>query len=242
MSRLTDFIGRLMFHDGRVVRVETPAPGYRRFTLEIPSWRGKASEPGSNFRVALPGMALRTYTLLSLDDQTGQAETLVYLHGEGPASLWAADAQAGDALQVFGPEASRRATRLAELRIPTAVFGDETSFGIASIACRFARSVAVFEVDDVAAAKAVLTTQGLGDALVIERQANGGHLNSVANALNAALGMLNIGHESSETAPELVLTGQAQSIQTLRAALKQIGVSAAQTVKPHWATGKKGLD
>ena len=237
---ITQVLGRLLFDDGRVVDVQTPAPRYRHITLEIPAWRGKRFEPGSNFRIAQPGPELRTYTLLALDTTTGQAETLLHLHGQGPGSAWGESVRAGDAVQVFGPEPSRRAKRLAEARIPTVVFGDETSFGIAAMARGFADSLAIFEVSDMAAARPVLATLGLESALLIERQASGAHLTPAVEALRAALQQLN-GSAPGDKA-ELVLTGQAQSIQTARAQLRAAGVAAAQTVKPHWAVGKTGLD
>lgn len=236
----TQLLGRMLFDDGRVVDVQTPASGYRRITLEIPAWRGKRFEPGSNFRIAQPGPELRTYTLLSLDSATGQAETLLHLHGQGPGSAWGETVQADDAVQVFGPEPSRRAKRLAEARIPTVVFGDETSFGIAAMARGFADSLAVLEVSDVPAAQAALATLDLAQVLLIERQPYGTHLTQVVDALRAALQRLN--EHVPRPATELVLTGQAQSIQAVRARLRAAGVGAAQTVKPHWAVGKTGLD
>jgi hypothetical protein len=43
--------------------------------------------------------------------------------------------------------------------------------------------------------------------------------------------------------PQLVLTGHAQTIQAVRARLKQERVAyAGQKVKAYWADGKKGLD
>lgn len=239
---ITQILGRLLFNDGQVIRVLIPAPGYRRITLEVPAWRGKRFEPGSNFRIAQPGPELRTYTLLSLDSATGQAETLLHLHGQGPGSAWGTTVHAGDAVQVFGPEPSRRAARLAEARIPTVVFGDETSFGIASIAQSFADSLAIFEVDDVSAAQTVLATLGLERAVLIERQPDGAHLPRTADALRAALRQVNGMGLGMDERAELVLTGQAQSIQTVRAQLRAAGVTVEQTVKPHWAVGKTGLD
>ncbi|QBK05085.1 siderophore-interacting protein [Hylemonella gracilis] len=239
---ITQILGRLLFEDGHVTRVQTPALAYRRITLEIPAWRGKRFEPGSNFRIAQPGPELRTYTLLSLDSATGQAETLLHLHGQGPGSAWGSTVRAGDAVQVFGPEPSRRAARLAEGRVRTAVFGDETSFGIALMAQSFADSLAVFEVSDVAAAQTVLATLGLERAVLIERQRDGAHLPRTAEALRAALRQLSGMSPGLSETIELVLTGQAQSIQTVRAQLRAAGIDATQTVKPHWAVGKTGLD
>lgn len=237
---ITQVLGRLLFDDGRVIDVQTPAPAYRRITLEIPAWRGKRFEPGSNFRIAQPGPELRTYTLLALDPATGQAETLLHLHGQGPGSAWGEAVRTGDTVQVFGPEPSRRAKRLAEARIPTVVFGDETSFGIASMARGFAASLAIFEVSDVAAAQAVLSTLGLESALLIERRPDGVHLAQVTETLRLTLQQLSV--SAPGTAVELVLTGQAQSIQAVRTRLRAAGVNATQTVKPHWAVGKTGLD
>jgi hypothetical protein len=117
------------------------------------------------------------------------------------------------------------------------MFGDETSFASAAslVASRGAASSLrfVFEVSSAAESSGIVNSLRLGETSVVEKTNGAAHLIKVEEYLRATL------------TPEstLVLTGNAQSIQHLRAQLKLRQAShAGQKVKAYWAVGKQGLD
>lgn len=138
----------------------------------------------------------------------------------------------GDLCWFFGP---RRSLDLSAAKAPIALFGDETSFGIASAfqGSRLADgATCVFEVSDAAEAKPVLTAIGLGRATLIVRSAEDAHLAAVeAELLRFA------------ASAHFVLTGKASSIQRINRALRAASVATSRmSTKAYWAPGKTGLD
>lgn len=115
------------------------------------------------------------------------------------------------------------------------MFGDETSFGLAS-ALQESRQADgasyVFEVSDAAEASPVLAAIGLGIAALIARGAEDSHLAAVEAEL--------LRYSASA---HFVLTGKASSIQRISRALKAAGVATSRMrTKAYWAPGKTGLD
>lgn len=103
-----------------VSRVEVLSPAMRRITLtgaELDGFRpvGPASyiklifpEPGQTEPVRpLPdgprAVSMRTYTPLAVRPDTLEVDVDFVLHGEGPASTWAAQARVGQVLYLMGP-------------------------------------------------------------------------------------------------------------------------------------------
>lgn len=132
----------------------------------------------------------------------------------------------------FGP---RRSLDLSPGETPTVLFGDETSFGLAS-ALRESRpaggTIYVFEVSDAAEAVPVLAAIGLGSSTLIARSAEDAHLAAVEAELLRF-----------SASAHFVLTGKASSIQRISRALKAAGVATSRTrTKAYWAPSKTGLD
>lgn len=91
----------------------------------------------------------------------------------------------------------------------------------------------VFEVSDAAESRTVLTTIGLGRATVIERLCGDAHLAAIGADLSRHVAR----------GARFILTGKAQSIQTVSQALKKNGMaSSSAKAKAYWSPGKTGLD
>lgn len=179
--------------------------------------------PGDKIQVFFPEVGTRTYSPFACGG--GRFELALFLHDRGPSSAWARSLAAGRQIRFVGPSSS---TPFADISGPVALFGDETSVGIARSLhdARSGDARVVLEVGSRAAVEPVIAKLGLAAELV-ERGED--HLASIARDLAAA-------------GRTLVLTGNAKSIQDLRGRLKQLGNSRPQRVKSYWAVGKTGLD
>ncbi|MET0403209.1 MAG: siderophore-interacting protein [Cystobacter sp.] len=227
-----DVLGQFFFHTTTVTRVREPAARFRWVELEGSSLRDESFSPGDKVQVYLPGLGMRTYTPLSWDAQKGTLALLVYLHGAGPGAEWGRRVGVGDSVRFFGP---RRSLKLDAASGPVVLFGDETSLGVAwSLRVDGRREVsAVFEVSQRAEVAPVLRELGL-EGTEVERLPGDAHLSEVHERLRAAL-------ERSPGAP-LVMTGRAQSIQTLKTRFKAGGSQPSGKTKAYWSVGKTGLD
>ncbi len=226
-------LGRLFFTEGRVTQVHERSRVFRQIDCEGPALRGQGWTPGDKVQVFLPGLGMRTYTPLSWDEERGATSFLVHLHGDSPGAKWGRDVKVGDTLSFFGP---RRSLSLEAGDAPVVLFGDETSFAVAS-AFRTAakRDVAsIFEVTEPDACGPVLRDLGIHDGQLVEREPGDAHLARLYDRLREAL--------RAKPGAVLVMTGRAQSIQALRARLRADGDRVTPKVKAYWAVGKTGLD
>ena len=178
---------------------------------------------GDKIQVFFPEIGTRTYSPFGCTG--GRFELAAFLHDRGPSSAWARALAPGRQLRFVGPSGSIALTSIAG---PIALFGDETSVGVARSLHDIRRGDArvILEVGARATVEPALERLGL-QAELVER--GGDHLAKIARDLAAAGGTL-------------VLTGHAKSIQDLRGRLKQLGSKQPQRVKSYWAEGKTGLD
>jgi ferric-chelate reductase (NADPH) len=230
---VTRTLRQWLMREARVVAVQTLSPHFRSIDLEGEALKGVDWSVGQKIQVAMgAGLTARTYTPLRWDAEHGRTRLLAYAHGNGPASLWAMRLREGDVCQFLGP---RRSLEISGVEPATLLFGDETSFALASaLRESFGGSVTcVVEVSDVAESRSVLTMVGLGDATLIERSADEAHLAKVAAEIAASA----IGTE------RFILSGKASSIQYVSRVLKASGVEPSRIqAKAYWAPGKAGLD
>lgn len=178
---------------------------------------------GDKIQVFFPEVGTRTYSPFGCVG--GRFELAVFLHDRGPSAAWARALAPGRQLRFIGPSSS---VGLASIAGPIALFGDETSVGLARSLHDLRRGDAriLLEVGARAAVEPAIAKLGLNAELVERR---GDHLATIARDLAAAGGTL-------------VLTGNARSIQDLRDRLKRLGSTQPQRVKSYWAEGKTGLD
>jgi len=104
----------------QVSRVQVLSPAMRRITLTGAELEGFAvNDPASYMKLIFPepgqteptrplpdgprAKTMRTYTPLAVRPEAGEVDVDFVLHGEGPASTWAAQAQVGQVLFLMGP-------------------------------------------------------------------------------------------------------------------------------------------
>ncbi|ATY33473.1 siderophore-interacting protein [Sphingomonas psychrotolerans] len=213
---------------------EQLAERFRLITLEGPALEGVAWVPGQKIQIAMgSAFTSRTYTPIEWNSATGRACILGYVHGEGPGSTWLRDVAPHDMCDIFGPRPSLDMRRMAG---PLAIFGDETSIGLAYALAQGGRNGPVagcFEVADVRSCREVMAQLKLGEFALIARDAHDAHLPEIEEQL-ARL---------AATGASFVLTGKAGTIQRLRQGLKRLAVPASRiAAKAYWAPGKSGLD
>lgn len=233
-GRLSRMLVRLLMRRATVVAVEQLADAFRLITLEGPELAGVAWTAGQKIQIAMGSAFMaRTYTPIRWDAGAGRTDILAHAHGDGPGSVWVRGVRPGDACDLFGPRSSLDVRGLAGT---LAVFGDETSIGLAHALTNEnpARSITChFEVGDVEGACQVVARLGLDAASVFAKRADDAHL----EAMEAALPAL------AAAGASFVLTGKAGTVQRLRQALKRHAVpSASIAAKAYWAPGKTGLD
>jgi NADPH-dependent ferric siderophore reductase len=230
-----DSLKKLFFRELRVARVRELSAHFKRVDFESEALRGARFATGDKLQVALDD-GPRTYTPFAFDGARGTLSLLVYLHGEGSSARWGKTLCEGARVHAFGPRGS---LSLASESGPIVLFGDETSFALAR-ALLEARGTAsglrfIFEASRAHETSTVLDSLELPSADSVERRADESHLSAVEERVRAALAL--------EPATRLVLTGKAQSIQTLRKQLKARPVAhGGQLVKAYWSPGKRGLD
>lgn len=234
--RFRDKIGQLFGKELSVDQVRDVSPHFRRVRVSAPWLRAAAISPGDKLQIMIAECGPRTYSPFGHDAEAGALEFLAYVHGETSTATWVRALEPGVKFHAIGPRGSLALSRLAG---PVVLFGDETSFAVAT-ALRHARGSSdglsfVFECSRQDEARTVLGDLGFEKYSVVERQSARAHAGAIDSHLRAALAQ----HPNAH----LVLTGHAQMIQAVRAALKaQPPAYAGQQVKAYWADGKRGLD
>lgn len=233
MSVIKQTLRMLMKPILRVARVERVADVgecFRLFELAGEGLKGPRCAPGDKVQVMIDG-DFRTYTPFAFDGAAGQMSLLAFLHGDGPGARWAGSLGVGDDVHLFGPRGS---LPLRSLGGPVVLIGDETSLAVGRALGELGLpSKVVLEVRNVAAAMAAAEAVGLHDVSFIARSASDAHVEELWTAAKTAL--------KPESA--LVLTGKAQTIQSIRRLAQRDNVKVAlQKNKAYWAPGKRGLD
>jgi ferric-chelate reductase (NADPH) len=233
---LTNTVERLFFRQLIVAEVTDLAGHFRLIDFSGEALRDVAWVPGQKVQFHLGNLTTRTYTPINWDSTAGRMQTLMFLHGNGPGSAWAASLKKGDACQFLGPRSS---LNFFDIKGPVMFFGDETSVGAAA-ALRAATNPEhdqhfVFEVSSIIETQDVIARMELQRVTLIKRQSQNTHLEAVEAFLETNGSKLGL--------PQWVFTGKAQSIQTIRKALNaRRMLMSALKVKAYWATGKTGLD
>lgn len=240
-AMLEEVVGSLVFNPLTVESSRLVSPHFQRLAFTGDWLRSGACSPGDKLQVMLPGVGSRTYTPFAFDAAAGRLELLVYLHANEPGAQWGRQARPGDRVRVFGPRGSLPIAKVAR---PVVLLGDETSFAVARTLVQADAGAAdkvalIFEVSRPEESAAVLDDLGLAQRELVARREDGQHAAEVEERVRAALARLS----ADAAGCTLLLTGSAQSIQSLRAALKRRPVpGVTQKVKAYWSKGKRGLD
>ncbi|MEM6264407.1 MAG: siderophore-interacting protein, partial [Bacteroidota bacterium] len=178
----------------------------------------------------------RHYTPSVFDIEKGICEVLFYLHGKGPGSSWAANLKVGDNVKLMGLGGKMKYQPENPFHF---FFGDETSMGV----CHQLKS-AVYRDDREYLCLLELEKEYQNWPAIVGMEAE------VVNKPN--------GQKESEAVQSIMalngnmwknwqhgvfyLTGRARSVQAVRNALRQKGVSPKQIISyAYWVEGKKGL-
>ncbi|HEY0254167.1 MAG TPA: hypothetical protein VGC41_21710 [Kofleriaceae bacterium] len=210
---LGSWLGDKLMRDCNIAAISDHG-AFRRIKL---TGLAQAPQPGDKIQIYVPELGARTYSPFGWDHG---AFEIVALNRNG----FIGGMKVGDRVRFIGPQTS---TKIADLIGPVALFGDETSFGVAKSLWDSRRGDAPLrlEVEDIAACEPMLEALGLPKDSLRPRN----DLAAIARDLHAANA-------------SLVLTGNARSIQALRDQLKQLGNTKPQRVKGYWAEGKRGID
>lgn len=216
-------VGRFLFREVEVTSLRDVGARLRLVDVRGEELRGVSFTPGDKVQVFLPGEGMRTYTPLRWDAARGETSFLLHVHGAAatPGARWAAGLACGDRFRFFGPRAS-----LAPAEGTRVVVGDETSFAVAAAL----NAVGVFEAADVEEARRVLAALGVREAVVVSR----GDIDALVASIVSAM--------EAHPAATLSFTGCAQTIQSVRAALRARGPLPPGRSKAYWSAGKAGLD
>jgi ferric-chelate reductase (NADPH) len=215
-----------------VAEIEQLTEHFRLIALEGKGLCKPDFRPGDKLQIRVAPWKLRTYTPFDWDHNLGRIQVLAFVHAGGPGSAWAAALRPGERVEIFGP---RTSIPLSDLGDRAALFGDETSIGVARILRAIRpRASAVLESSFPAESEAVLARLGVENVTVVARAPDDSHLHAVRDQLLPAA--------REPGPPPLVLTGRAQSIQALRSLFDPPGRRSVARSKAYWAVGKAGLD
>jgi len=232
-GRIKKTLIQLFMREARLAERRHLGDRFFSLRLEGAALRRVAWTPGQKIQISLGStFATRTYTPTEWDAANGSTRLLAYAHGDGPGSDWVRSSQVGDLCHLFGPRSSLDVEKMPAGAL---LFGDETSIGLAIALTAHHRENpprCIFEVNAAQETLAMIPAIGLPGATVIERDAEGAHLQDIIRAIDAA-----------PPRKVAILTGKASSIQRLHRHLKQNGGSARSVLtKAYWAPGKQGLD
>jgi NADPH-dependent ferric siderophore reductase len=175
----------------------------------------------------------RNYTPVLIDSEKGILEMIVHLHGAAPGSLYMDHLAPGDEIRLIPPRGKKMYNKDVKQQL---FFGDETSL---ALACSFQNVLKknkhefhfFFELDP--ANKNIPALLGLDNYTIVPKCETFKQIDRV--------GDLPLFQTTGLQPGNFIITGNAQSVQTIRKALKQYPVSGSIIVQAYWAEGKTGL-
>ena len=231
------WLGEKFCEPARISRVEAVSEHFRLIHLDSPSFSRLKWKAGDKIQINVGDWNMRTYTPIAHDPSISRIQLLIYIHGEGPGSTWAKNLKRGDTCEVFGPRSS---LSVSSYEIPRVLFGDETSFAVATALKYYYGNTIdvswVFEVTSLEESRQVCERFGIAkEAVFVEKQNDGAHFPMVMKNLRVHL------DPSDQT--EVFLTGNARSIQSVRNEIRDLNHSnTLLSPKAYWSPGKVGLD
>jgi NADPH-dependent ferric siderophore reductase len=128
VRRLSERMRRVVVGGGELDRFSWPGPGsHLKLMLPEPGERApRLPTPGPDGQVQFDRsvLTMRTYTPRAWNPQTAELTIDVFLHGDGPASVWARQVGIGDQVGLSQPRASYQPDPAAEWLV---LAGDETA-------------------------------------------------------------------------------------------------------------------
>ncbi|ANH80482.1 hypothetical protein A8C56_05290 [Niabella ginsenosidivorans] len=192
--------------------------------------------PGNVIEFRVTDTDFRHYTLSAFDREKGICEMLVYLHGRGVGSNWAATLKVGSRARLMGPGGKIKYKEAATRHF---VFGDETSVGLMECITREAMKrghtcYCLAELDPPHHS----WTHRLGfQAVTVEKD-----YEPAARYAAESIAAMDAAFWQQWKDAAFYITGRAKSIQAVRRVLVQKGITLKNILtEPYWAEGKTGL-
>ena len=232
-----------------VSRVQILSPAMRRITLTGAELQGfEVNDPASYMKLIFPepgqtepvrplpdgprAKSMRTYTPLAVRPEAQEVDVDFVLHGEGPASTWAAQAQAGQVLFLMGPGPGYKVDLQAAEHL---LIGDDSALpAFETILARLpatARARVLIEVPDAAEERALRSPAALSVQWVVRGADN----QAAGSALEAALRQA--GAPSAQS--RVYLACEAAAMRRIRQLLTgELGLPRSQIVgRGYWKLG-----
>ena len=232
-----------------VSRVQVLSPAMRRITLTGAELQGfEVSDPASYMKLIFPepgqsepdrplpdgprAKSMRTYTPLAVRPDACEVDVDFVLHGEGPASTWAAQAQVGQVLFLMGPGPGYKPAPDAPLHL---LIGDDSALpAFETILASLSATANVQVIVEVAGAAEERALPGAPHS-VVQWVVRGLDNAQAGQALEAAL------RQGAAPAPgaRIYLACEASAMRRLRQLLiDELGVPRSQIVgRGYWKLG-----
>jgi NADPH-dependent ferric siderophore reductase len=216
----------------RVVETVYVNPTIKKISLKG-DVKGMHFPIGYAIAVRVSDTEYRNYTPVYNDQEKDLVELIIHLHGATPGSQYMDHLAPGDEIRLVPPRGKKMYNNAVKQQF---FFGDETSL---ALACSFQHVLKTnkhlyhyyFELDPVN--NNIPALLGLDNYTIVLKGETFNQINRV--------GDLSLFQTTGWQQGNFIITGNAQSVQTIRKALKQHAVSGSIMVQAYWAEGKTGL-
>ena len=216
----------------RVTGTEYLTPFIKRIRLQgdLKNWN---IQPGYATAVRVSDTEYRNYTPAFEDTEKGMVELIIHLHGDAPGSRYLHHLTIGDELRLVPPRGKKVYSETVKQYF---FFGDETTLALAcAMHERVKKNKALlhfyFELES--ENKNIPGILGLDNYTVFAKNKTFSNVDLINE--------LPLFNSPGCKEASFILAGNATSVQTVRRALKQQGVSGSIIAQAYWAAGKTGL-
>jgi NADPH-dependent ferric siderophore reductase len=216
----------------RVTATEYLSPFIKRIRLQG-DLKGWSVQPGYATAVRINDNEYRNYTPSLEDVEKGIVELIIHLHSDAPGSRYMNNLSAGDELKLLMPRGKKVYNEDVK---PFFFFGDETTLALACALNEKLKKNSLllqfyFELD--AENKNIPGILGLDNYSVFSKNKTFADVELIRE--------LPLAETPCWKGATYIVAGNATSVQTIRRALKQQGVSGSIIAQAYWAAGKTGL-
>ncbi|MBY0416160.1 MAG: siderophore-interacting protein [Bdellovibrionales bacterium] len=179
--------------------------------------------PGQKIQIKVTPDELRSYTPSKWDKDKRTFQTMIYNHRSGPGALWSEAVRPQSHVQVVGP---RNSLDTSDIKSNVIFFGDETTFGLAYALKHSEQKFSIkclFEATKYSDSLNALTFLNLEEATLFERTKGDAHLKLCVDKI-----------VSTYSDEFIILSGKKTSIQFVKDALNENGISSEKIIKKRY--------
>lgn len=233
-ARLSDLAADILFTSVCVSELTELVAGFIKVSLSCEAFARAKWTPGDKLqlRPERGSLAMRTYTPINWNLETGTTDVIAYRHGDGVGVRWFDGAGVGADAEVFGPS---RSLNVSDTAAHTIFVGDETSIGLA-----FALSGVnpdaryVYEANDPDTMVDTLTALGIAASADV--------LGKSEDRTALLRSIIETAEKANVSSFDLVLTGDAATVNAVRRGLRRRPDLAPRIrARAYWAHGRTGL-